>query len=254
MLSQLALLALAAASPAVAQLSVMRATIPGALHQCENTNVVFFQTGSERPLDLLFLPSSSVPDSLRTGTTTIEEAITYNPLQAIDGITTADNAAYDFELQIAEGTVFEVFGFLPDGSGKALSLTRTVMTPLPTATACLTNVQTTIPGVGAAGATTTAAASSAESTTRGSTRTRSSASDAVATSAKSSSAASSSSATSSATSASSTSGSNTDSAAASASTTPSSAGILNKAISGDGMYVWATLLGGLGAAAEFLLF
>lgn len=152
-----ALLALAAASPAVAQLSVMRATselpdalnplqklmycspclllplypsnhpplhrsptvrtasfrsswstVPGALHQCENTNVVFFQTGSDRPLDLLFLPSSSVPDSLRTGTTTIEEAIAYSPLQAIDGITTADNAAYDFELQIAEGTVFEV--------------------------------------------------------------------------------------------------------------------------------------------------
>jgi hypothetical protein len=159
MLSSLALLALAAASPAVAQLSLMRATsefldasfqvqnltllllllpyssapfqpslyrsptlrtacfrsptftwstVPGALHQCENTNVVFFQTGSDRPLDLLFLPSSSVPDSLRTGTTTIEEAIAYNPLQAIDGITTADNAAYDFELQIAEGTVFEV--------------------------------------------------------------------------------------------------------------------------------------------------
>lgn len=38
--------------------------------------------------------------------------------------------------------VFQIFGFLPDGSGKDLSLTRTVMTPLPDATACLTDVPT----------------------------------------------------------------------------------------------------------------
>lgn len=36
----------------------------------------------------------------------------------------------------------QLFGFLPDGSGKALSLTRTVSTPLPGATNCLNNVPT----------------------------------------------------------------------------------------------------------------
>ena len=93
----------------------------------------------------------------------MDDAQKYKPLLAVDGINTPDNDPYNFELQIAEGEVFEVsyahnetrpagdlthpaavqlFGFLPDGSGKALSLTRTVMTPLPTATNCLRNVQT----------------------------------------------------------------------------------------------------------------
>ena len=82
--------------------------VPGALHQCENTNIVFFDTGGARPLDVLFLPSSAVPDSLRSGTTTLDQALSYSPLLAIDGIPTADAASYPFELQIAEGTVFEV--------------------------------------------------------------------------------------------------------------------------------------------------
>ncbi|KAI5481651.1 hypothetical protein MNV49_002877 [Pseudohyphozyma bogoriensis] len=151
------LAALALVAPAFAQLSTFRATIPGAIHQCEATNAFFFDSGASRPLDLLFLPSASVPASLRTGTTTIDVAIQYNPLLAISGITTADAAEFDFTMQIAAGQVVEVFGFLPDGTGKALSLTRTIMTPLPSASACLTNVQTTIAGVGAAAVTTSAA-------------------------------------------------------------------------------------------------
>lgn len=39
-------------------------------------------------------------------------------------------------------TIVQLFGFLPGGSGKALSLTRTIMTPLPSASACLVNIPT----------------------------------------------------------------------------------------------------------------
>lgn len=59
-------------------------------------------------MDVLFLPSSSVPDSLRSGDTTLDEAQKYKPLLAVDGINTPDNDPYNFELQIAEGEVFEV--------------------------------------------------------------------------------------------------------------------------------------------------
>ncbi|GAA6000532.1 hypothetical protein JCM10207_008058 [Rhodosporidiobolus poonsookiae] len=144
MLAAAALVMAAAAAPAMAQLASMRATIPGALHQCEDTSLVFFDTGNARPASVLFLPSASIPDSLRSGTTTLEEAQQYGPLLAIGDIETADAAAYSFELQIAQDQVFEMFGFLPDGSGKALSLTRTVMTPLPGATSCLTNIPTSL--------------------------------------------------------------------------------------------------------------
>ncbi|BGP01216.1 hypothetical protein NBRC10513v2_002167 [Rhodotorula toruloides] len=144
MLFHLTLTALAAlsATPALAQLQSMRATIPGSLHQCEQTNLFFFDTSNARPLSVLFLPSSQVPDSLRSGTTTLSEAEKYNPLLALEGIETPDAQQYDFELQIKEGEVVELFGFLPDGSGKALSLTRTITTPLPGATNCLNNVPT----------------------------------------------------------------------------------------------------------------
>ncbi|GAA5858554.1 hypothetical protein JCM1840_001255 [Sporobolomyces johnsonii] len=155
----------AAVTPALAQLSSFRATIPGALHQCEATNLFFFDSSNDRPLSVLFLPSSKVPDSLRTGTTTLDEAQQYSPLLALSDITTPDASAYDFTLQIAQGEVFEIFGFLPDGSGKALSLTRTVMTPLPSASSCLTNIPTSIAGAGSgSGATTTAAAAQSTST------------------------------------------------------------------------------------------
>ncbi|GAA5905581.1 hypothetical protein JCM5296_003109 [Sporobolomyces johnsonii] len=154
----------AAVTPALAQLSSFRATIPGALHQCEATNLFFFFSSNDRPLSVLFLPSSKVPDSLRTGTTTLDEAQQYSPLLALSDITTPDASAYDFTLQIAQGEVFEIFGFLPDGSGKALSLTRTVMTPLPSASSCLTNIPTSIAGAGSGSGATTTAAAAAQST------------------------------------------------------------------------------------------
>ncbi|BGP38528.1 hypothetical protein JCM10450v2_002476 [Rhodotorula kratochvilovae] len=148
MLAKRILALAAAAAPALAQLSSLRATIPGSLHQCEETNLFFFESGNSRPLSVLFLPSSQVPDSLRTGTTTLDEAQQYSPLLALSGIETPDAQQYNFELQVEEGTVFELFGFLPDGSGKALSLTRTVTTPLPGATSCLTNIPTSVSGAG----------------------------------------------------------------------------------------------------------
>ncbi|KAM0788254.1 hypothetical protein ACM66B_001405 [Microbotryomycetes sp. NB124-2] len=164
------LLAAGLAAPAAAQIDRLRATIPGALHQCENTNIVFFDTGGDRPLDVLFLPSSQVPASLRSGEVSLDDALALKPLLAIDGINTPDNDQYDFELQIEQGEVFELFGFLPDGTGKALSLTRTVMTPLPTATNCLRNVQTNIGG--AQPTSTGASASSRATATRSSSASR----------------------------------------------------------------------------------
>lgn len=145
------LVAAAAPMAALAQLSSLRGTIPGTLHQCEETNLFFYQSGGDRPLTVLLLNSDSVPDSLRTNTTTLSEAIQHDPLQVIQGITTPDDQQYNFQLQLAEGAVFEVFAFYQDtGDGKALNLTRTVTTALPSATSCLTNVQTTVAGVIAA--------------------------------------------------------------------------------------------------------
>lgn len=108
----------------------------------EETNIFFFDTSNSRPLTVLFLPSASIPDSARSGTVQLSEAASYSPLQVIQGITTLDAAEYDFTLQIEQGMEFEVFGFLDDGQGKALGLTRTVTTPLPSASSCLNNVQT----------------------------------------------------------------------------------------------------------------
>lgn len=70
--------------------------------------MVFFQTGGERPFDVLFLPSADVPNSLRSGTTTLEEAQQVGPLQAIPGLTAADNDAAPLQIQLAAGQVFEV--------------------------------------------------------------------------------------------------------------------------------------------------
>lgn len=70
--------------------------------------MVFFQTGGDRPLDVLFLPSADVPNSLRTGTTTLDEAQQVGPLQAISGLTAADNDAAPLQIQLAAGQVFEV--------------------------------------------------------------------------------------------------------------------------------------------------
>lgn len=66
---------------------------------------------------MLFLPSSQIPASLRTGTTTLDEALQYSPLLALSGIDTPDASEYEFTLQIAEGEVFEV---RPSSRGPAL--------------------------------------------------------------------------------------------------------------------------------------
>lgn len=103
------------ASTVSAQLAGLRGTIPGSLHQCEQTNLFFFDSDNDRPLSVLFLPSSQVPDSIRSGTVTVDQAQQYSPLLALDDITTPDAAQYNFELQIAEGTAFEVsFAFASD--------------------------------------------------------------------------------------------------------------------------------------------
>ncbi|GAA5925747.1 hypothetical protein JCM3775_001489 [Rhodotorula graminis] len=177
-----ALLAAASAAPALAQLDSLRGTIPGSLHQCEATNLFFFDSSNTRPLSVLFLPSSEVPDSIRSGTVTLDQAQQYSPLLALSDIETPDAQQYNFELQIEQGAVFEasptpspllvpclapapvpgLFAFLPDGQGKALSLTRTVTTPLPGASSCLTNVPTSIAGAGATTAVSAQPTSSSE--------------------------------------------------------------------------------------------
>ncbi|GAA5839074.1 hypothetical protein JCM5353_008725 [Sporobolomyces roseus] len=174
------------ASTASAQLNGLRATIPGSLHQCEDTNLFFFDSNNDRPLSVLFLPSSQVPDSLRSGTITVDQAQQYSPLLALDGITTPDAAQYNFQLQIAEGEAFEVFGFLANGEGKALQLTRTVTTPLPGATSCLTNIPTQLAGAGGAGATTAASSTSEAQETSASSASSSSSASSMSTSVRSS--------------------------------------------------------------------
>lgn len=113
MLSPLLILSSLALSTRVAfaQIDTFRGTIEGALHQCQDTGIFFFDSGGSRPLDVLFLPSSSIPDPLRAGTTTLDDAIKYNPLLAISGITTPDASQFDFTLQVATGQVFEVRSF-----------------------------------------------------------------------------------------------------------------------------------------------
>ncbi|GEM06987.1 zinc finger, C2H2-type domain containing protein [Rhodotorula toruloides] len=154
MLARLAVTAFAGvlATSVIAQLQSMRATIPGTLHQFADAfqpsravrvNQSLLLRHLQHPaLSVLFLPSLQVPNSLRSGTTNLSEAEKYNPVLALEGIETPDAQQYDFQLQVREGEVVELFGFLPDGSGKALSLTRTITTPLPGATNCLNNVPT----------------------------------------------------------------------------------------------------------------
>ena len=88
---------------------------------------------------------------------TLASANQFSPALTVSGIDTPDASAHDFTLELPAGAVVEVnrgrrfwwhsgdgadplpqlFAFLPDGSGKALGLTRTIMTPLPSATDCL---------------------------------------------------------------------------------------------------------------------
>ncbi|GAA5913044.1 uncharacterized protein JCM6883_000497 [Sporobolomyces salmoneus] len=226
------------ASTVSAQLSGLRGTIPGSLHQCEQTNLFFFDSNNDRPLSVLFLPSSEIPDSIRSGTITVDQAQQYSPLLALSDITTPDAQQYNFELQIAEGTEFEVFAFLPNGEGKALSLTRTVTTPLPGASSCLTNIPTQLAG---AGATTSAPESQATSTST------SSSSMSMITSSRSS---GSSSASSSRSTSASQSGSGTLTAASGAS--PTSAASRQTSFDFAGVAAWTVALGGAAIAASGL--
>lgn len=94
-----------------AQLDSLSGTIEGALHECEYTGLAFFNTGGGRPLSALFLPSSRIPDFLRSGTTTFEAASKYNPLLTLTGITIQDGAYWNFDMSIETGEVFEVSSF-----------------------------------------------------------------------------------------------------------------------------------------------
>ncbi|GAA5929619.1 uncharacterized protein JCM15063_004204 [Sporobolomyces koalae] len=231
------------ASIASAQLTGLRGTIPGSLHQCEQTNFFFFDSDNDRPLSVLFLPSSKVPDSLRSGTVTVDQAQQYSPLLALSDITTPDAQQYNFELQIAEGEAFEVFAFLPNGEGKALSLTRTVTTPLPGASSCLTNIPTQLAG---AGATTGAASSQATATSASdASSSKSSASTSMVTSTRAS-------ASSSAASSSSSSASTSGTLTAASGSSPTSAATHSAAFDFSTVAAWTVALGGAAVAATGL--
>lgn len=145
---------LATAPSALASLATLRGTIPGSLHQCESTNVFFFDSAAARPLTLVLLPAAVAPAA---ATITLAEALALGPLQVVDGITTPDAQQTNFVLAVAEQESFVVrllsshslsgssadkydhvqtFGFLPDGTGKNLNLPRVVKAPLPGAAAC----------------------------------------------------------------------------------------------------------------------
>ncbi|GJN94261.1 hypothetical protein Rhopal_007335-T1 [Rhodotorula paludigena] len=124
---------LAAAPSAFAQLARMRGTIPGSLHQCEATNVFFFDTGNARPVTLVLLPAAVAPAA---ATVTLDQVLALGPLQVVANIATPDAQQTNFVLAIAEGESFVSYGFLPDGTGKNLNLARTVQASLPGAVAC----------------------------------------------------------------------------------------------------------------------
>ncbi|BGP28069.1 hypothetical protein Rt10032_c14g5403 [Rhodotorula toruloides] len=130
----LAASAVLSASPALAQLATLRGTIPGSLHQCESTNVFFFQSNNVRPLTLVFLPEAVAAQA--GANPTLDQVKALGPLQVVEGITTPDAQQSNFVLAIAAGESFESFAFLPDGTGKNLNLARTVQTALPNTPAC----------------------------------------------------------------------------------------------------------------------
>ncbi|GAA5885761.1 hypothetical protein JCM3774_001118 [Rhodotorula dairenensis] len=123
---------LAAVPSAFAQLATLRGTIPGSLHQCEDTTVFFFDSGNASPKTLVLLPQGQGP----SGDTTLSDVEAIGPLQVVSDITTPDAQSFPFTLQIAAGVSFDTYGFLPDGTGKNLDLPRTVQTPLPGASQC----------------------------------------------------------------------------------------------------------------------
>ncbi|GAA5999037.1 hypothetical protein JCM5350_003877 [Sporobolomyces pararoseus] len=132
---KLAVFAIVSTSTVFAQqLSSMRATIPGSLHQCERTNLFLFDTGNTRPISIALLPTSRSPKS--SSTMTLKQAIAIGPLQMLNGIETPDAQAYDWQVSIASGEDLETWGFFPDGNGKNLNLPRTVMDSLPGAEKC----------------------------------------------------------------------------------------------------------------------
>lgn len=104
--SLLPLLALPAL--ALSQLDTFRATVEGSLHQCQSSQLFFFDSGDARPLSVLFLPSASIPAAARNGTVLLQDALGYSPMLALGDITAADASGWDFEVQVAAGTEFEV--------------------------------------------------------------------------------------------------------------------------------------------------
>lgn len=104
----LAASAVISAAPALAQLATLRGTIPGSLHQCETTNVFFFQSNNVRPLTLVLLPEAVAAQA--GANPTLAEVKALGPLQVVDGITTPDAQQTNFVLAVAAGESFEVRG------------------------------------------------------------------------------------------------------------------------------------------------
>lgn len=132
------LLALGCAVSAVsATINNMRATLPGSLHQCEQTNIFFFDTDDTGSKTLLLIKPEDAA-SLGSGILQLDQVLSQiTPLQTVSGITVPDASAFNFILRVASGQGFSSFGFLSDGQGRDLALDRQVQDPLPGAVNCL---------------------------------------------------------------------------------------------------------------------
>lgn len=87
----------------LAQIDTFRATVEGSLHQCQTSELFFFDSGATRPLSVLFLPTTNIPTLAAGETIQLADALGYTPLLALGGIETADAAGYDFTVQLEAG-------------------------------------------------------------------------------------------------------------------------------------------------------
>jgi hypothetical protein len=86
----------------------------------------------------LLLVSPADASKLGSGTLSLTDALAQvSPLQKVEGISSADAAAFPFTLKVGEKVAFSTFGFLSNGQGKNMKLDRTVMSALPGASNCL---------------------------------------------------------------------------------------------------------------------
>jgi hypothetical protein len=86
----------------------------------------------------LLLVSPADASKLGSGILSLTDALAQvSPLQKVEGISSADAAAFPFTLKVGEKVAFSTFGFLSNGQGKNMKLDRTVMSALPGASNCL---------------------------------------------------------------------------------------------------------------------